>query len=269
MALYIASNDQTVSKLLKQLFSTNSQPLRTLAALASGAMLDTKQSRELSNMLSDPNQEIRNAACLAVGAMTQQTNIEPIIDLLMNGDDQVRQCAAETLVFFPGRGHDVLKEAINYDDLMVRKAAVFGLAQIKEKWAFDLLERTSYEDKQWIVRNAAHQAVELSTKHNPFIPKPLTAPSEVKWLLEFASKKGVGIARGEYPREILLSCLVEGSLDEKIDALSYLVLNPDFEIVYAIYKLIDTGDRTLSEASINALWEINASGFDLPDYKIK
>ena len=152
---------------------------------------------------------------------------------------------------------------------MVRKAAVFGWAQIKEKWAADLLEKSSYEDKQWIVRNAAHQAVELNTKPNPFIPRPLPAPSEVKWLLEFASKKGIGINRGEFPREILLSCLTEGTLDEKIDALSYLVSYPDFETVYAIYKLVDNGDRTLSEASINALWQINVSGFELPDYKVK
>jgi len=269
MSLYISSNDSSVSKLLKQLFSTNSVQLKILAALASGAMQDVKQGRDLANMLTDLNQDIRNAASLAIGALTQSTNIEPIIDLLMNGDDQVRQGAAETLVFFPGRGHEVLKEAISYDDLMVRKAAVFGLAQIKDKWAFDLLEKTSYEDKQWIVRNAAHQAVELSTKPNPFIPKPLPAPSEVKWLLEFASKKGVGITRGEFPRDILLSCLTEGTLDEKVDSLSYLVRYPDFETVYAIYKLVDMGDKTISEASINALWQISASGFELPDYKTK
>ncbi|MCE1255597.1 MAG: HEAT repeat domain-containing protein [Anaerolineae bacterium] len=268
MAIFVGSNDPSVSKLIKQFFATNSSSLKALAALASGAMQDNKQMRELSNLLTNPSQEVKNAAALAIGALATPYNIEALIDVLMQGDEQTRQGAAEALAFLPPRGHDILKEAILYDDIMVRKAAVYGLAQINEKWAVELLEKTGFDDKQWIVRNSAHQAAEFKTKKHPFSPRALPEPSDLPWLIEFAGKKGVGISKGEFPRDILLSCLNEGTLDEKIDTLSYLVRYPDYEVIYAIYKIMDTGDQNLSEAAINALWLISASGATLPDYKV-
>ena len=106
-------------------------------------------------------------------------------------------------------------------------------------------------------------------KPNPYIPALLPIASEAKWLLEYASKNGSEIVPVDIPRDLLFSCLTNGSDEEKIKSLAYLVKIPDYEVVYAIYKLINKCDQTLSEAAINALWQIQSSGTELPDIKVE
>ena len=60
----------------------------------------------------------------------------------------------------PDEGYNMLKDAAEIDNLLTRRAAVFGLARIPEEWALALLEHVQMEDDQWVVRGAAAEAAE-------------------------------------------------------------------------------------------------------------
>ena len=268
LSLFIASNDQNISKLNKQLLSA-SDLLKMLGALSTGAVLDKKNIKEIKELFGDPSQELRNSASQALGIISLTSHIDPLAEVLMNGDEQMQQGAAEILSLSPNHGYEILKEAVGYEDLSVRKASIFGLFRIQEPWAKELLLKISYDDKQWMVRNTAHQYAELSKQPNPFSPQPIPPTTDAQWLNEYASKNGLGIVAGDNSRELLINCLNDGSVEDKIKALNYLAMTPDYEVIYEIYKLLDVGDLTLSEASINALWMIQSSGVELPDSKVQ
>jgi len=70
-------------------------------------------------------------------------------------------------------GYEILKEGTSLEDIITRRAAVFGLASIRSSWANDLLERIVVEDSQWVVRNAAGQALESHQQKYALAPKRL------------------------------------------------------------------------------------------------
>lgn len=97
-----------------------------------------------------------------------------------------------------------------------------GLVQIREDWARQHLEKMAVEDKQWIVRSSAAQALITFDQPNPFVPQPLPAPSECPWLITFASRLGMGILPNKPATDVLLSALKSGAPEEQLAVLEYL-----------------------------------------------
>jgi hypothetical protein len=176
LAALIASNDEAVSVLLKQLLDSESDTLCQLAAIGCGASQQTKTSNDLIKYLNDSNQNVASAACLSLGSFGTRLAFESMVDLLHNGDEGLQLAAAETLAFLP-EGADALVKATSSDQFLVRRAAIAGLALIRTDWSANLLEKLAIEDAQWVIQNAATEA--LNTLHAPvaFIPQPLSPPT--------------------------------------------------------------------------------------------
>ena len=111
----------------------------------------------------------------------------------MQGEEEVRQYAAEAMANDPFEGQAMLKEGLSMDDILLRRAVVFGLKRVKENWAVQMLESIQINDSEWVVRNAASEALNSMVSSNPHIPRPLPSPSESAWLIEFAGKQGIYI----------------------------------------------------------------------------
>jgi len=259
LALIALTNDSSLSILFRKLLRDGAPEIRFLAALGCGLIQDSESITQLQQTLRDPTIEVQLAACLGLSAMMSPHTTQIIVDALLQGEEDVQQIAAETLAFRGGDGHEALKEALNLDNLMIRRAAVLGLSQIREKWAIELLQKVSIEDGQWVVRNAAGQAHDTQQAPNQQIPKPLTQPSETPWLITFASEKGQGIIPDEDATEILLSALKTGSTAERIAALDYLRLTPDREVIDTITSVCETAQNDLHAACLLALWQLNIS----------
>jgi hypothetical protein len=122
------------------------------------------------------------------------------------------------------------------------------------------------EDDQWIVRNAATEVLDSrANPANPRIPRPLTAPSETPWLIEFAGKQGVGISPGVPATDVLLNALKNGNEEERLACLPYLRRTPNEGVIKHLYDSIHTDDAELREAAYQVVWELASGGVPLPD----
>ncbi len=151
------------------------------------------------------------------------------------------------------------------DDLMVRRAAAYGLGRINEPWAEETLNNLQVLDDQWVVRNAASEVIEERQKPDQHVPKRLPPPSESPWLIAFAGKQGLGISPEKPPTDVLLQALKSGEEDERLASLSYLRMMPNEGVFGALFQAMYAGDSTLREYVFQTLTEMAARGVDLPD----
>jgi len=265
VAALVQSGDPNVAVLFRQFMKTTSFGLLQLVSLGSGALKDTKAIGQLSSALNAPSARAQQAACLALVAIGTGKAMEAVARVLLQGNEEVRQYAAEAMANDPVEGQAMLKEGLSLDDILLRRAVIFGLKRVKEKWAIQILETIQIDDAEWVVRNAASEALESMASSNLQVPRPLPAPSETGWLIEFAGKQGTGIPPGSTATDILLAAFKSNEIEEQLAALPYLKQTPTEGVVSSLYHAMYTDDSVLREAVFVALCEIAACGIKLPD----
>jgi HEAT repeat protein len=264
VAAFVFSNDPGAAALFRQFINTLSFDLVQLCALGSGALQDTKAVPQLQGLLEAPSLGARRAALLALVSIGSNEALETVAHSLLSGDEMLRQAAAEALANDPAEGHAMLRDGTTMSDILVRRAVVAGLARISDSWSTELLQALQIEDEQWVVRNAAAEALELRSRAEARAPRLLPAPSKSPWLLEFAGTLGVGIPPGSSGTEVLISALKSESSETRLAALSYLKMSPTQPVVMQLYHAMYSDDPRLREAIYVALMEIAAGGIKLP-----
>jgi hypothetical protein len=265
LAVAAFSYDSSLSMLFKQLFTSPSPSIRRSAALSAGISKDQKCISDLINLLSDPSLEVRCSACLALSLFEHATSIKAVNDALLKGEEHLQQIAAETLAADPLTGHEILKNAVTFDNILVRRAAVIGLSQIRERWSASMLEKIAVEDNQWVVRNAASQALEMLHQNNVYAPRPLPRPSDAPWLISLAGKQGYSLTADEIPTTFLLQALKSGNFEEKAASLYYLRQVPQENVLKSIYDTFYGQEPQLQEIAFQVLWFLVMSGLPLPN----
>ncbi|HXF84567.1 MAG TPA: HEAT repeat domain-containing protein [Anaerolineales bacterium] len=264
MAGFVLSGDPGAATLFRQLLNSRSFELIPLAALGSGALRDTKAIPLLEQALQAPFGSVRRAVCLALVAIGTEKSLEVVARAMLQGDEELKRAAAEALANDPTEGHAILKEAATLQDIMLRRAAVHGLARVGQPWAIEMLQHIQVEDDQWVVRNLANQYLEQMSVGDKRIPRKLTPPSETPWLIEYAGKQGMGIPRGGPATDVLLTAFKHGSLEERLAAIPYLKRIANEGIIGAFYNSVYGDEPEIREAAFLAIEEIAANGFKLP-----
>jgi len=265
LSAFVFSGDPSVIHLFRQLLASPSSIVRQLAVLGIGAVRDPQCTNDLISVLNDPESEVRMAACLALVALGTNKAMEAVASALLSGDENVRRAAAEAFANNPKEGYPILKDGLQMDDVLVRRAVVYGLQRVAEPWAIELLEKVRMEDNQWVVRNAAEQAIETHKKPHPAIPHPLPSPADTPWLVTFAGKHGLGIAGGGYTAtEMLLKALKTGIEEQQLSSLDYLRDNPDPGVIGVVYNILFTDRGIVREIALNTIWYMAACGASLP-----
>lgn len=264
MAAFACSNDPGAATLFRQFAVTMSFELIHLAILGSGVIRDAKALKNLENALQAPSLSVRRAACMALVAIGTNEALEIVAQTLLSGDEDIRRAAGEALANDPNEGHAMLKDGITLNDILLRRAVIYGLGRIHEPWADELLRKSQIEDDQWVVRNAATEVLDSKVHINLLAPSKLKAPHETPWLIEFAAKNGMGISPGVPATDILLLALKGDDPDNCLAALPYLKFTPSEGVITQIYEAMYKGEPELREAAYNTLWEIGASGVKLP-----
>lgn len=159
----------------------------------------------------------------------------------------------------------MLKDGIGINDILLRRAVVYGLGRVMEDWALDLLKKLQIEDDQWVVRNAATEVIDMRTKGEAYSPVKTKAPSDTPWLVEFAAKKGVGVSPGIPATDILLVALKDNDPETRLAALQLLKFTPHENVIKHLYEAMYTDDTELREYTFNILWELGSAGINLPD----
>lgn len=260
LSALLLSNDPGVSVLLRQISHTSSQDLRLLSALGLGYQLDPHSLNRLSEMLAEPESVVSQAACFALAKLGNLQSLELLGSALLHSSDGVRRAAAEAMALDQREGHEMLKEASQMEDLMVRRSAVYGLARIDQPWAEQILNQLALEDKEWMVRSAATQVIESQGMENESIPRAPAGLHEIPWLISFAGDRGIGIAPGQPAKNLLITALLEGSPEQRQAALETLQMYPDPSALPHIYELIESRFGVLQPAAFETLLSYTSQG---------
>ncbi|MEN8240909.1 MAG: HEAT repeat domain-containing protein [Chloroflexota bacterium] len=259
------SDEPGIGKLFQQMLTSPEHSVRWLGALGCGIIKDQGVVGELGTQLYDPSIFVSRAACLALVTIGTTKALELITTALLEANEEVRRAAAEALSLHPDEGYPILKEGITLDDVLVRRAVVFGLARVKQKWAVDILQQVVVEDEEWLVRNAALQIMEESKTKGPIIPKPIPPIHELPWLISFASDKGMGVSPGQAGWDILAKVLKEGNEEQRLAALQIYRRKPGeaISVIKTLLEIHDGPEGEIRESAYNTLWHLKSFGLNL------
>jgi hypothetical protein len=69
------------------------------------------------------------------GGIVAEESLEQVATALLHGDDDLRRASAEAFANHPEEGYPLLRDGVTLDDLLVRRATVFGLFRIGDTLA--------------------------------------------------------------------------------------------------------------------------------------
>ena len=265
VAAFYWSGDPGAAPIFRQFLQSPSFEMTHLAAIGSGAVRDPKAIDKLSEILDAPSISAQRAGCLALIAIGSGSAMEAVARALLHGDEDLRRAAAEAMANDPGEGHAMLKEGLELPDILLRRAVIYGLARIEDEWAIEALKTIQIEDDQWVVRNSATEVLDSKNNPDPRVPRPLTAPSQTPWLIEFAGQQGVGISPGSPATEVLLAAIRSDNEEARLASLTYLKRMSTEEVITNLYYAMYQDDAELREAVFLVLCEMASSGIKLPN----
>jgi len=238
--------------------------LRRLAALGAGVVQDGKSVDALIEVLTTSAGAARQAACLALVELGTSQALEAIAAALLRGDEQLRIAAAESLANNTDAGYETLRDGVTNEDILVRRAIVYGLARVQEEWAQELLGKIPTQDDQWVVRNAAVEVLDAIQRPNPRIPQRELRPENMPWLIEFAGKYGMGVVPGEPATDLLLLALKDDNPEYQQAALHYLRHTPTEGVLAALYPHLFGTNAEMRDGVFKILHEMAMGGARLP-----
>lgn len=282
MAALVSTRDMNVLFILRQALRSTDAQVRRLGCIGLGVLGQGEAIKDLRPMLEDDDLEVQLAAGLALGAIGTEKALEVMVDGLLGGEESLRQAVAEALAAIPGEGHHLLHTAITSEDMMVRRAAVFGLARIDTPWALTDLYRALLEDDQWYVRSAAEQAFAKAQSGVKAVALAHPPIEELDWVVDWVgehtdilqryaeSANGEGEDEDEepvlvIPPEVLVQMVQTGDQPYRIASartIGYLGYLP---AVKALYSVLSDHNELVRTASYAALADLQAQlGESLP-----
>jgi hypothetical protein len=259
----VTLNNANIESLMKHFRGSSKPSVRQLAVLGTGVLRNQQAFSELTFSLED-SPTIAKAACLALVQIGSQEALEAVIHILLEASEDLRRAAAEALANHPDEGYPVLIDGTKIEDLLVRRAVVFGLRRTRSEWATEKLREVQIEEGQWVVRDAAEEALSSLKEQDPGLPSPLPDLVNLPWLISYAGDYGQGIGTADAARDMLISAFKMGSPVQKIAALEQLKLRADTGVFPEIYDLLFGSDFELSEIALNAVWHLKKYGIEVP-----
>jgi HEAT repeat protein len=260
----VDSGEASVRILLKQAASHPDTFLRAGATLGLGVLGREQDMPLLEAALKDAEFDVRMAAIHALGRLALARNeraLELVVATLLEADDEVQRVAAELLAELGPEGEAVLRDSAQHEDLMLRRAAVYGLVAINEPWAREALEHMQREDTEWLVRNAAAEALVSMGVGEEQEPPPLdlTLPQAdaEPWLIAWAAEQGEGAGVGEAARVTLMRALREGDPETRFMAIETLERLADPRAIGALRQYLRDPYPEIRQATLVALAEIS------------
>jgi HEAT repeat protein len=266
LCAFLNSRDPSASQLFRQILTAQDTDLeaKILAALGLGAMSDPSAIELLTKQMETDSRELRWAGALALGHIATHTAIDTLGQVLLQGEDDLRRAVAEALSLDPIEGHGILREAIQDSELLVRRAAVFGLARTGQAWALEILERVQVEDGQWAVKSAAAQAVERlhGEAENPMpVPPP---PHNLPWLIAFATERKTGLAPGLPALAMLQRVIREGEPRQRAAAVETLGNLGDRDFIQDLCMGLSDNESSVRSLAFEGLWALRTKHEEVP-----
>jgi HEAT repeat protein len=251
-------------QLMKYLLQSKEAFLRQLGALGYGLLTGDTEIEPLLKLLEDSHPQCFQAACLALVNIATSPAQDAVLSALLHGHDQLCEAAAQALANDSIFGQAILKEAIHHENPRIRKACISGLLRVGNSWVKELLHQIAIEDKDWLVKDAAANAIAFLETPDPHIPQKRPQTASLAWLIRFAAQKGMGLAAGKSNYDILLLALEEGDPDTQLAALDYLRFYPLEFATPLIENLLSSPNPELRSAAHQTLWSFSVCRIPTP-----
>ncbi len=260
----VNSQEAGVGLLFKQALSNPDVTLRAGAILGLGALRREQDLNLIHAALADANREVRLAAVRALEVLARKGNetaLELIVTAMIEAEGQVQREAAEALAGLGAEGHAVLRDAARDDDLTIRRASVYGLTAVGEPWAREIVAKMQHGDDEWLVRNAAMDALAVmhawddtaASSVEVALPQAESEP----WLINWASERGEGTGVGDAALATLIRALTEGDLATRHMALDTLARLGNPRTADVLRKTLRDPEPSVRDAALIALYEIS------------
>jgi len=266
MAALVSTRNRNVSAIFTRALRHGEVHIRMLGALGLGALGDPEQVGTLGSALHDSNAAVETAATLALGAIGTRAALNYLIDVLLTSSEMPRRAVAEMLsTNTAGEGHAILREAMDEEDPLTRRAAVFGLHRIHAPWVTEALDKAHRLDSQWVVRSAAAAILE-ERRTGAVQPIPtVQPPHETPWLSTWLANREERVERGQRGYEQLARVLAEGEAQYRLAAAEMLGALVHAESIGALYDALSDEHPDIRDAAYRALSQISlAIGHRLP-----
>jgi len=257
LCTFIRSGDNAIPFLLKELSNSNKPSFRLLSCYGFGLLQNPDLMTQIEILVNDEYPQIQRASILAVAAIPNRHAFDLLTELLLNGNEFQQQGAAEVLAKNEQYGHQILKDNADHKDLMVRRAVIYGLQQINQDWSINTLKNIQIEEAQWVIKDAATQALDYLNNYQHYIPSPYPEIFQIPWLIAFAGERGIGLSPGSHSEELLLAALAEGTDDQIIAALDYLKFRADKSMLPAILDVYENHQGEIQAFAYNAIWHLS------------
>jgi hypothetical protein len=252
-AALVATRDKSTARIFARALNGSEPSQRRLAALGLGALGESDSVRAIAPLLQDGDADVQIAAALALGAIGTEEALTTLIEALTEGEERLRQAAAESFAAIPDEGYPVLYDAIQDQDMMLRRAAVFGLRRVGTSWALISIYRAFLEDEQWYVRSAAQLAFQELQSGGDRGPRGYPPADTFGWLAEWAARRGENVPPGEGANQVLLRALQEGDPDVKLYAAGSLGQLGAVNMAKPLYGVLRDRRAEVREAAYRAL----------------
>jgi HEAT repeat protein len=258
----LATHDKGLAYLLKRGLSHTDPAVRALGVRGMGALKREPDLPLFIAALNDPSPEVKATALNAIGGLARDGShaaVEQLIKMVLEQDETGRRLAAEWLAECGEEGYQILREGVNEEDIQVRRAAAYGLAATGLAWARELVQKLMRDDKQWFVRSAAQDALNIMDTRtrqpnaDPVIDLSPIVVDQQGWLIEWAAKQGIGIGVGRQAAAALMRALDEGDRPVRLAALQTLRLAGDLSHHDKLRALLYDPDRAVCDAAFVAL----------------
>ncbi|MDO9085806.1 MAG: HEAT repeat domain-containing protein [Anaerolineaceae bacterium] len=257
----VLSNDSSLPSFFRQLLSQNDDLYRQLALFAiSCANRDETFTNEIISLSQKSTYPLQKYVSLALSTYDHESSIHELARVLLSGEEKVRQLIAECLAFKSTTGEEILKEAVTMEDIVVRRSAIYGLVKLNNLWALQTLRNLVIQDSQWVIRNAATQALEFLESENPDIPERKAPIFDNNWILEFAGKHNLGISDSHSSLPILLTALQSENQKDQSIAILLSIQVANLELIEKMEEIASSSkDQELLNQILITLFLLNKS----------
>ncbi len=261
----LSSRDETVVQLFRAGLLKDDSMTRSLSALGLGALNDAASLKQLVLGLQDGSAEVRQASCYALALIGDRASLDVLAEALVSGDEDLKWASARALSLQREGGHQILREAVQDQDILVQRAAVIGLGQVDEPWARRALEEVRVSEEEWIVRTQAEETLQQRERRHVRRITPPTPVHELGWLAAFAAKRNTGLPPGPAAYRLLVWAAREGTTEERAAAAEILGQLGTDDSIQELYRLLDNPDPQVSDSAFEALAFVAAArGVPLP-----
>ncbi len=239
---------------------------RRLGCLGMGALGNPESIRDLVPLLNDQHEDVQIAAAIALSAIPTEEALEAMLIAFTEGAEQVRQALAIAFSTMPEDGYPILHESITDEDMMIRRAAVFGLRRLKTTWAQLDIYHAFLEDTEWYVRSAAQHAFQEMQlgRVNTFTTAPIPA-NRLTWLAEWAEANGIQLPPGDGAHDTLARALQAEQPAVRTLSAQTLALLGRLEAIKPLYDALRDRHGATRAAAFAALSELQLQmGRSLP-----